>query len=293
MKLEFQKQKSKNGLSYFPDEFSVHISKADDALGKDNQVDFIKFTCDALESAVKDIYKLQEMQLSKNPPPEKNIAFEINHRETFIDSRIMKVYYLHAEKQLKGGISLISRDLRAALGGYGGPRIIKYAKIRALQKLNNEEKRYLKTILKSGETTQVECKKSLSLNEKITITLTAFANTLGGTVYIGVAETRNLTPSDEGAEHLVGDFYAVGLKGDIDGNRIRLMQYIKQHSNIDISRLKVELLEYKDRIIMGIKIKSFVRQRLVFYQENIYIRIDNSNKQMSAKEVIKMSKNYQ
>lgn len=292
MKLSFQEQKAKYGLPGFPDRFSEHITKANDALENENQANFIKHTCDAIASAVKDISALQAMQFSKNAPPEKNVAFEINHRETFIDSRLMKIYYLHGEKQLKGGISLISRDLRAALSGYGGPRIIKYAKLRALQKLNNEEKRYLKTILRSGETTQVECKKSLSLNEQISITLSAFANTSGGTVYIGIAETKNLTPDDADNEHIVDVFYAVGLKGDIDGNRIRLMQYIKQHTNIDISKLKIELLDYRSKTIMAVKIKPSIKQRLTFYQENSYVRMDNSNRQMSAKEVLELSKNY-
>lgn len=292
MKSSFEEQKAKHGLPDFPDKFSGYIAKANDALESGDQSKFIQFTCDAVASAVEDIYELQAIQFSNNPPPEKNVAFEINHRETFIDSRLMKIYYLHGEKQLKGGISLISRDLRKALGGYGGPRIIKYAKMRALQKLNNEEKRYLKTILKSGETTQIECKKSLSLNEQISITLSAFANTTGGTIYIGIAETNSLTPDDTEAEHIIGDFHAVGLRGDIDRNRIRLMQYIKQHTNIEISRLNIELLDYRGKTLMVIKTKPLIKQRLTFYQENAYLRMDNSNRQMSAKEVLELSKSY-
>lgn len=37
---------------------------------------------------------------------------------------------------------------------------------------------------------------------------------------------------------------------------------------------------------MVIKTKPLIKQHLTFYQENAYLRMDNSSRQMSAKEVL-------
>ncbi len=60
----------------------------------------------------------------------------------------------------------------------------------------------LKKILRSGESETVEFKRSLSEKDQILETISAFSNTHGGTIYIGIEETGIISGAQIGKKTL-------------------------------------------------------------------------------------------
>lgn len=148
----------------------------------------------------------------------------------------------------------------------------------------------IERLLKSEEGTRVEVKKSLSLLEPIAKTISAFCNTKGGVIIIGLAEKAK--EENEVSESLIiaGEYVLVGLFRNLDQHRARLMQFLGDNLSVDIDTLEVELLHIEKYKLMIIEVPSIrIKQgELVFFKDDLFIREDNHNRRLTSKETYKL-----
>lgn len=140
--------------------------------------------------------------------------------------------------------------------------------------------------LKDEEGSQIEVKKSLILREPIGKTISAFANTSGGKVFVGIAELKN-EPDDTGGVVINNTFLVVGLYKDIDQHRAHLTSHLDKSLSINLDLLTFNILEINSKRIMIITVPSIYKNtnEITFYENEAYQRVDNHNKKLTTKEV--------
>lgn len=144
--------------------------------------------------------------------------------------------------------------------------------------------------LKNEEGSQVEVKKSLQLREPIGKTISSFANTKGGKVYVGIAEIKNEPNGSEGI--VINDiFLVVGLYRDIDQHRANLTSHLDKSLSINLEKLDFRIEDINDKRIMVITVPAICKDtgEITSYENEVYQRIDNHNKKLTGIEVYQLT----
>lgn len=126
-------------------------------------------------------------------------------------------------------------------------------------------------MISGGENEQVEFKPSLSQKDKIMESVSAFSNTCGGTILIGVTDTGNVTGLDVGRRTLE----------DLAG-------YIKRNSDPPVYP-SLQTVQFGTRTLLSIQVKENP-EKPVFYQDKAFRRVGRSNQRISSHEIRKMAK---
>ena len=207
-----------------------------------------------------------------------------------LEGRITGIISLANKEDSNYSKSKLTKRIKEVAGAYKLPkRVFKSAALLAEKK----QSKSLKAITTQGEDIKTEFKKSFSEKEKIAISLTAFANTKGGSVYIGIAEKKDVMESEQAVD-LDEHYSAVGTPRDIDTNSQKLISFLFAHSNLDIKELKVQVIEYKSKNILKITIPALFKSsgEMTFYNNNAYVRDHNFNRKLNSKEVYDAFKLY-
>mgnify|MGYP001612990497 CR=1 FL=1 len=129
----------------------------------------------------------------------------------------------------------------------------------------------IEELIKKGENEKVEFKESLSSKEEIGESVSAFSNSEGGTILVGVSD-----------------------KGEIKGVEIgkksieELANYIKQNTDNHVYPVvRVEVIERRNIIAIEVKECS---EKPVFFRGEAYKRVGRSNHKLSASEIRKLVK---
>ena len=129
----------------------------------------------------------------------------------------------------------------------------------------------LEKLISQGESEIVEFKESLQLKDEIGETISAFSNSKGGTILIGVSDKKKI----KGIQ--------IGKKTTID-----LAEYIKRNTDQAIfPSLKVEKIENKE--IVAVKVKENA-EKPVFFKNYAYKRVGNTNQRISSSEIRRLAK---
>ena len=126
----------------------------------------------------------------------------------------------------------------------------------------------LEHILKEGENERTEFKSSFQ--SEVIETLVAFANTSGGTVYIGIDDARQLKGVDLGKETIQKWMNEIKIK-----TQPAIIPTIQVHTIDSIQFVTIEVQEFP------VKPLSF--------KGRYYKRVANSNHQLSALEITEMN----
>ena len=126
-------------------------------------------------------------------------------------------------------------------------------------------------MIKQGESEVLELKESLSVKEEIGNTISAFSNTKGGMIIIGI--------NDFGE--------TIGL--NIGKNTIeQLANYIKQNTDNSIYP-KISVVRISDKDVIIVEVNE-VDEKPVFFKGKAYKRVGKSNHKLSASEIRKLAK---
>lgn len=126
-------------------------------------------------------------------------------------------------------------------------------------------------MISGGENEQVEFKPSLSQKDKIMESVSAFSNTCGGTILIGVSDTGNVTGLDVGRRTLE----------DLAG-------YIKRNSDPPVYP-SLQTVQFGTRTLLSIQVKENP-EKPVFFHDKAFKRVGRSNQRISSHEIRKMAK---
>ncbi|MDI6794307.1 MAG: putative DNA binding domain-containing protein [bacterium] len=129
----------------------------------------------------------------------------------------------------------------------------------------------LRERISGGESETVEFKESLQLKDEIGESVSAFSNSKGGVVLVGV--------SDKGAVKGI----QIGKKTVAD-----LAEYIKRHTDPQIFP-QVKVYEIDSKQIILIKIKESA-EKPVFFKNHAYKRVGDTNQRISSSEIRKLAK---
>lgn len=137
-----------------------------------------------------------------------------------------------------------------------------------------------------GEGLKIEFKKSISLYEPISRVLVSFANTKGGSVYIGIAEEQDIKSGD-GSIKIKDAYWATGVFSNLDLHRIKLMSYITEHTTLTGADLDMTVLNYIDKRILKISISPLYakNKKLYFFNEDAYVRNDSISNKLSGLKI--------
>ena len=129
----------------------------------------------------------------------------------------------------------------------------------------------LKELIERGETQSLEFKESLGLKEEIGESLSAFLNSDGGTVIVGV--------SNNGGVHGV----------DIGKNTLEeLANYIKRNTDPQVfPSVKVQEIGGKNIVIVEVEESA---EKPVFFKNHVYKRVGKTNQMISSGELRKLAK---
>ena len=129
----------------------------------------------------------------------------------------------------------------------------------------------IKELIERGETQSLEFKESLRLKEEIGETVSAFSNSDGGTVIVGVSDSR-------------------GVPGvDIGKNRLEeLANYIKRNTDPQIFP-RIEVVEAEDKKVIVIEVADS-QEKPVFFKNHAYKRVGKTNQMISSSELRKLAK---
>lgn len=151
----------------------------------------------------------------------------------------------------------------------------------------SDDERTIKEILKLGETSSVEVKKSFSDSGSIGIAISSFANTKGGKILIGLEEISK-DSSFTKEDIICKDFAIIGIEGkvSIDDQKKRLTLAL-HNSDIDVEDLIIDTsLLVRGKRVGVIEVPNFSNIKPIFYQGEYYKRIDAQNKKLTHKEVL-------
>lgn len=293
--------KHEYGIPQFKDNFLVQGRLADEALKVGDTQNYVSKTIEAIEAALGEREELEKMKIKDVVFSEAQILHELRYRESYIENRLTKLMFNVKTGSVKYPSGRLDQELSKISNLYDAKRILKYVRVKVKVKLlarkRKEQKNSLMKMLENEEDGQTECKKSFDLKDAITKTIISFANTEGGSVYIGIVETRYLEKEkekDQGAIPINSKFYAVGVPKNLDDHRIKLIQFISEKTNIDISKLTIKLLYFQNKTIVQIIVPPLFRQfgTLYFFNGDAYRRLDNQNKKLGSRETYELGKSY-
>lgn len=125
-------------------------------------------------------------------------------------------------------------------------------------------------LIEEGESEKVEFKPSLSQRDKIMKSVSAFSNTKGGTIFIGVSDKGEVLGIEIGKKTLES-----------------LANKIKQNTDPEIyPSIFVENVEGKNIIVIEVKES---KSKPVFAFDKVYKRIGKSNQRVSSDEIRKLA----
>ena len=124
-------------------------------------------------------------------------------------------------------------------------------------------------LIKQGESEKLEFKKSLAEREEILRTITAFSNTSGGTIIIGIDERKNI----------------IGIKpekGEIEGLENSINQLIEPKVYPDF-----QLIPYDNKLILRIDVHEGLNKPY-FYKGACYVRKGNVTRRLDRDGVVEL-----
>jgi predicted HTH transcriptional regulator len=150
-----------------------------------------------------------------------------------------------------------------------------------------EDEGLIKQLLKLGESTILEVKKSFADNESIGKAISAFANTRGGKILVGFDEFG--TNHDYPDESIIcRDFAIVGLdtnQATLDDQKKKISLHLHE-AGIDVGELIIDSsLMVRGNRVCVIEVPES-KQKPVFYRHEIYKRVGAQNKKLSNKEAL-------
>jgi len=134
-----------------------------------------------------------------------------------------------------------------------------------------ETSRHLKEFINQDESEALEFKESLQLKDEIGKTISAFSNSKGGNILVGISDKRK-------------------IKGVQVGKRtiMELAEYIKRNTDPQIfPEIKIHKLDEKEIIFI---ITKESREKPVFFKNYVYKRVGNTNQRISSSEIRKLAK---
>ena len=133
------------------------------------------------------------------------------------------------------------------------------------------DEKELLNLIEKGETERVEFKESLRLKDEIGEQVSAFSNSKGGVIFVGVKDTKECIGVQTG-KRTVED----------------LANYIKTHTDNHVFP-KISVEEIEDKKVIAVEI-SESSEKPVFFKGRAYVRVGNSTHKLSASEIRKMAK---
>ena len=129
----------------------------------------------------------------------------------------------------------------------------------------------IKERIERGETQSLEFKESLGLKDEIGETVSAFSNSDGGTVIIGVSDSGGVPGVDIGKNSLE-----------------ELANYIKRNTDPQIFP-RIEVVEAEDKKVIVIEVAESA-EKPVFFKNHGYKRVGKTNQRISSSELRKLAK---
>lgn len=124
----------------------------------------------------------------------------------------------------------------------------------------------IRQLIKQGESQNIELKSSLSLKNKVGETISAFANTEGGTVLIGISDKKEILGVN------------IGKKTIED-----LANFLKWNTDPEIyPDVKVRQVNGKDIVKIIVKEKD---EKPVFFKDRVFQRVGKTNQRISASKI--------
>ncbi len=159
-----------------------------------------------------------------------------------------------------------------------------------LTRIEDEKENEIRELILAGENEEVELKSTLrydiregNINKKLEFiiakTVSAFLNTEGGTLIIGVDDDGNILGLNKDLRTL--------SKQNLDGFELQLRQVIKKHLGEPFEKyLKISFPKIDEKEICVIKISRSGKPVFATYEgkENFYVRIGNSSIPKNRKE---------
>jgi ATP-dependent DNA helicase RecG len=129
----------------------------------------------------------------------------------------------------------------------------------------------VKALLKEGESETLEFKESLQLKDEIGITVSAFSNSKGGVILVGVSDTVEIRGVQVGKKTLTD-----------------LAEYVKKNTDPSIyPEIKIHTIENKKIVFIKIKESS---EKPVFFKSHTYKRVGTTNQKISSSEIRKLAR---
>jgi len=129
----------------------------------------------------------------------------------------------------------------------------------------------LKKLISQGESETVELKKSLQLKDEIGESVSAFSNSKGGVILIGISDKKEI----KGVQ--------IGKKTVTD-----LAEYVKRNTDPQIFP-EIKACEIDDKKIISIKVKKS-GEKPVFFKSYAYKRVGDTSQRISSSEIRKLAK---
>jgi ATP-dependent DNA helicase RecG len=129
----------------------------------------------------------------------------------------------------------------------------------------------IKKLIERGETQSVEFKESLRLNDEIGETVSAFSNSDGGTVIVGVSDSGVVSGVDIGKNTLE-----------------ELANYIKRNTDPRIfPSVAIQEMDVKKVVMIAVEESQ---EKPVFFKNHGYKRVGKTNQRISSSEMRKLAK---
>ncbi len=129
----------------------------------------------------------------------------------------------------------------------------------------------IKELIDRGESQSLEFKESLKLKDEIGETVSAFSNSDGGAIIIGVSDSRGVPGVDIGKNTLE-----------------ELANYIKRNTDPQIFP-SVKITEVDGKNVVMIEVKEDT-EKPVFFKNHAHKRVGNTNQRISSSELRKLAK---
>ena len=136
---------------------------------------------------------------------------------------------------------------------------------------NYKHRRDIEELIERGETQSLEFKESLRLKDEIGETVSAFSNSDGGTVIIGVSDDGGVTGVEIG-------------KNTVE----ELANYIKRNTDPRIFP-RIEITETKDGEVILIDVAEN-QEKHVFFKDKAYKRVGKTNQRISTSEIRRLAR---
>jgi len=129
----------------------------------------------------------------------------------------------------------------------------------------------LKELIERGESQDLEFKESPRLKDEIGETVSAFSNSDGGTVVVGVSNSGGVSGVDIGANTLE-----------------ELANYIKRNTDPQIfPSVKIREVDGKNIVMVAVEESQ---EKPVFFKNHAYMRVGKTNQMISSSELRKLAK---